>query len=397
MSAAADPLRKKLYDALMRGERKLVRTILEEHPAFISTGLGSGSLLHVAASYGQTALCKDLHALGCDINAVQRAGTLFRSPLINAVGKGHLETARWLLEQGARVDNDRYLISAICNTDNSLAMLELLVEFGADIHQVFQNEMIGEPMNALSAAIDRDKQDCIDYLRSLGAVMPNKTPPKSSSKPHSPSSNKRVSSTAEEVVAYFQDHFGPVSKRSLIEIVPDDLPVTIHHIPATPDRQHITLFTTGLSSRPMKTPQGSEQFRYAELFIQLPAKWPFTKESLGDPNTGWPIDWLRKTAKYPHQHRTWLGGPLTVIDNEDPPQRLAPKVPFTCLMLLAEHRFESQVSPTKGETIQLFRMVPLYTEERNLEHRDGPAALMRAFDAANVPFVVDLKRKNVAD
>lgn len=41
-------------------------------------------------------------------------------------------------------------------------------------------------------------------------------------------------------------------------------------------------------------------------------------------------------------------------------------------------------------------MTPLYTEERNLEIREGIPALLNAFDRHDVPLVVNMNRKNVA-
>jgi hypothetical protein len=62
------------------------------------------------------------------------------------------------------------------------------------------------------------------------------------------------------------------------------------------------------------------------------------------------------------------------------------------MLLFAEQSFTRQ----DGQTVHLYRLVPLYPEERLMEARDGVAALFRAFDRRGVPFVVDLQRPNVA-
>src|SRR5439155_26347202 len=124
---------------------------------------------------------------------------------------------------------------------------------------------------------------------------------------------------------------------------------------------------------------------------QLPANWPHT--DLEDPEHSWPADWLRSTAQYPHLNDTWLGGPVTIIANEEPPQPLAPNTQFTCLLLLALSSFVRR----DGRKVQIYRMVPLYTEERNLEIREGIAALMHAFDEFGVPFIVNLERPNIGN
>jgi len=57
---------------------------------------------------------------------------------------------------------------------------------------------------------------------------------------------------------------------------------------------------------------------------------------------------------------------------------------------------EKDVSTSDGRLIQLYRLTPLYPEERALERREGIAALLQAFDCEDVPFIVDPRRKNVA-
>jgi hypothetical protein len=48
-----------------------------------------------------------------------------------------------------------------------------------------------------------------------------------------------------------------------------------------------------------------------------------------------------------------------------------------------------------GKKIWLYRMTPLYTEERQLEIDHGIPALLNAFDAHDIPMIVDMNRKNV--
>ncbi len=49
-----------------------------------------------------------------------------------------------------------------------------------------------------------------------------------------------------------------------------------------------------------------------------------------------------------------------------------------------------------GRTIQIYRLLPLYSEERALEMSQGVAELMRRFDKHDISTTVDLKRVNVA-
>jgi hypothetical protein len=308
------------------------------------------------------------------------------TPLINAIGAGKWEMARFLLGCGANPNLSRPFIAAINvePEESGLKFVKLLAEHGADVNRIFPwygDDRIS--FSPLSWAEASGKTKIAAFLRSKGAVMPEKKPA------HKEQTLKNID---EEVIAFFEKKVGPVQPKSLIEIVPTEFPIAIHVIPAGKDRNFITLFTSGMSDHPMKAPKGEKDYRFAELFIQLPPDWPLTEKGLSDPNKNWPITWLRRAAKYPHENQTWLGGPLAIMANGEPPEPFAPKIEFTSMLLLAEDNFAS----AKGLKIQLYRLTPLYTEERELEIRQGIEALVQALDKKGVSFVIDLERRNVA-
>ena len=74
----------------------------------------------------------------------------------------------------------------------------------------------------------------------------------------------------------------------------------------------------------MTVPEGADEFRYAELMIELPKGWPVSAKALGHANNRWPIDWLRRIPAHVHNERTWLGGEVAIMANSDPPTRFAP-------------------------------------------------------------------------
>ena len=82
---------------------------------------------------------------------------------------------------------------------------------------------------------------------------------------------------------------------------------------------------------------------------------------------------------------------MTLVANGEPPQPLAPNTKFTTLVLLAD-----QSLTVDDHKVWLYRMTPLYTEERQLEIDEGVPALLNAFDAHDIPMIVDMTRKNVA-
>jgi hypothetical protein len=190
-------------------------------------------------------------------------------------------------------------------------------------------------------------------------------------------------------------HFGPVRELALTEIVPA-LDVAIHVIPPNSMQDSIVLFTTGMSDEPQNVPEGREEYRYTELFLRLPADWPLSQEAFDNPDTFWPFKWLRQIAGYPRQNDTWLGGPYTIIATDDPPVPLASNTKLSCLLLLRERGEEGTIVCADGRNVILYTMLPIYTEERDLEMSNGMRELLTRFQARGVPTMVDLHRSNVA-
>ncbi len=110
----------------------------------------------------------------------------------------------------------------------------------------------------------------------------------------------------------------------------------------------------------MNVPSELSNYALAELFIELPGDWKFESP---EAQWHWPVEWLRRIAQYPHDNNTCLGGPLTIIANDDPPKPLGPNTNFTSWLMIAENSFQRK----DGETVQLYRVVPIYSDERELE------------------------------
>jgi hypothetical protein len=371
------PLLSGYGDACATGDKQIIKGFITSNPSILTVPRG-GPLINDWAERNDVEMVDFLLSQGACLNPSQGEDGGPLPPLTAAIFGRGVETASFLIERGANPSADRALISAINADEHALEFVKLLVEHGANIHECF--DFGGVPVTALSWAMARGKQDIVDYLLSKGATLPPEQPP------------PPPRDIEDEVIAYFEEHFGPVQPQALIEIVPTGIPIAIHVVPPAAERNHYTLFTTGLAAHPMTVPgddPSAKDYQFAELYIQLPGDWPI-KDSLGDPNYSWPIHWLRRLAKYPHQNNTWLGGPVTVVDNDDPPQPIAPNSKFTSMLLLADRNFTSR----GGATIQLYRLSPLYPEERDLERREGLAALMRALDEHEVSFVVNSRRPN---
>jgi len=391
------PYKKQAIHGILDGDAEAVADAFEKNPDLISDeNAGYQPWICHAVPKGNKAVVEAIIAAGCNIN-----GLSTKSPTgdgISAIGEAimfkHYDLVPLLLEKGADPNLGRSLLTAVNCGERAVEMTRLLVEGGANINRPFT--LYGDP-DELFTALDFAEPfpEVAQYLRSKGAKTIDELraegkipmPKGQTAKPTGPS---KKASVPEQAISWFMEHIGPVQEAALTEIVPSDLPITIHVILASEDRPFVTLFTSGMSAKRMKTPKRNESYQLAELFIQLPKDWKYT--DLNDPYWSWPITWLRKIARHPHENRTWLGGEVTIIADSDPPQPFANGIPFTSMLLMAE--FSTMTS--KGEHLRFYRLVPLFTEERDLEIRQGLAPLMNAFDKESTPFIVDVHRKNVA-
>jgi hypothetical protein len=69
-----------------------------------------------------------------------------------------------------------------------------------------------------------------------------------------------------------------------------------------------------------------------------------TKKSITDPKYNWPIRWLKKVARYPHDAKTWPGGPFTIISKDQPLQKIT-DTNFRAMMLAARGNFVTHNPP----------------------------------------------------
>ena len=202
----------------------------------------------------------------------------------------------------------------------------------------------------------------------------------------------------EEIERHVAHYFGEPAT-VFHEVVSDLVHLDVHVIPPGPEREHWTLFTTGMSDLPMTTPEAAAAFKHAELMIFLPADWRIDLLQSTPPPKDlerwyWPIRWLKQLARLPHDHDTWLGMGHT-IPNGDPPAAFAPGTELCCWLLLppvsvAEEAREIAVSD--GRTVHLLVLHALYSPEVAMKLAKGTDALLEAFGRANVSEVLTLDR-----
>jgi Suppressor of fused protein (SUFU) len=198
-------------------------------------------------------------------------------------------------------------------------------------------------------------------------------------------------------------HVGPVTN-VFHELMSDLVRVDILVVGPHEGRPYTTLVTCGMSDRPMHVPIEDPddlgrvpELRFAELLLCLPPDWPLTPEAFQIEDHYWPIRWLKKIARLPHQYESWLGLGHT-IPNGDPPRPFAANTRFCCWVVDQPVLFPEEVRKlrVKDKVINFYSIVPLYEEEMTLKLRKGGGSLSHLLDRAEVSELIDVNRNNVA-
>ena len=133
--------------------------------------------------------------------------------------------------------------------------------------------------------------------------------------------NEHVDALVWCMSAHLQRHVGPIA-HVLHSPGPELLHLDIFHVPPTPRRRCHTLFTCGMSQRPMCPPDAAGDCRFAELYLSLPPDWRVgpgraTEDAI------WPLRELGELARLPHVSESWLWTGHTVAA-PDPEERITP-------------------------------------------------------------------------
>lgn len=201
--------------------------------------------------------------------------------------------------------------------------------------------------------------------------------------------------TLAEVERHLATHFGEPGN-VFHELISHLVHIDLHVVDPGPERDHWTIFTTGMSNLPMTVPGGAEEFRFAELVLKLPASWQLDKLKVTPTPEDleqwyWPLRWLKILARLPHEYKTWLGFGHTV-PNGDPPQPFVPGTKLCGFILLPPISVPAEARVAKlsdGRAVHLFAVHALHLEELTLKLTKGTGALLDAFENANISEVLD--------
>jgi hypothetical protein len=204
-------------------------------------------------------------------------------------------------------------------------------------------------------------------------------------------------SSMELIEKHFETHVGKIDK-VWHEILSDKVHIDVFQIAPTKERPCWTLFTTGMSDRPMKAPEGAEDWSYAELMICLPPDWKTDDDEFKKEKYYWPVRWLKMMARFPHDYETWFSYGHT-MPNGDPAEPFSDDIDFSCMLLLrpmtvSVDLWDLEVRADK--TIHFFALFPLYEEETNLKLQKGADHLAELFEKNKITELFDPNRVNVA-
>jgi hypothetical protein len=198
------------------------------------------------------------------------------------------------------------------------------------------------------------------------------------------------------IAQHIERYIGPPSQ-VFHELVSDLVHVDVHLVQPAKERNYATLITSGMSDRPMSPPEEFRDCRYAEMVICLPPSWPLTEDAFKDENNYWPIHWLKRLARLPHEYNTWLYATHTV-PNDDPPRPFANNTKLCCALILKPVLFGDDfltMEVSADKTIHFLSLVPLYREEMDFKLAHGLDPLLDRLGKIYVTELLDIQRKNV--
>lgn len=183
------------------------------------------------------------------------------------------------------------------------------------------------------------------------------------------------------------------------ELLSDIIHLDVYYIKPSAERKCHTFITTGMSFLPMNTPEGAEEYRYAELMICLPEHWEVSDEAFKVEVNYWPIRLLKQMARFPHHYNTWLGFAHTV-PNGNPPEPLFEGTLLNGIILLPPIMVKRDFISLKvddNRTVNFYCIIPLYEEETNYKLKYGYSSLLDKFDEYGINEVIDINRKNTCE
>ena len=195
----------------------------------------------------------------------------------------------------------------------------------------------------------------------------------------------------EKIIDHIETYFGKAD--SILTDANDEIEIYI--ISPTVERPCYTLFTQGMSRRPMRVPPGMEGYEYAELMLHMPFYWTPDQR----PENFWPVKWLKTLACFPREHDAWLfyGSLIKGKDNGEP---FADNTNLSCFTLGATRMLPhdcdrdafSMLEVSPGKVVYFFTVLPLYLDEAIYRQDHSAEELFDLFDKKNISDIINVHR-----
>ncbi|PEI88233.1 hypothetical protein COL30_13920 [Bacillus pseudomycoides] len=373
---------KEIRSAIKSGNLEKVVELIDSNVEVLNMITPFGTWLHVAASRGKLDIVKKLIELGLNINTL--GGSYEGGALNEAASEGHINVVKYLLACGADLDISdpirNPLFGAISNGYPDIA--KFLIESGIDINVKYSGESVKD-MDALAFAREQGQVEIVKLLENQKELTATIT-----------EVNGKNQDYHDEILEHVTKYFGTI-QNTISEIVPGSrVSVNIHIIPPSMNNDFVTLVTTGMSDAPMDYSNEESEFKYAELLLKLPSSWIVGKDNMEDQNYYWPLEWLRKVAHIPHIYDGWLDEGV-ILPNGKPPQPFAANTKLSCIMVCRPKEFGLDKVQGEQGRINIYTLVPIYEEERNLALEKGYEYLLNKMSEKGISDVLDINRVNV--
>ena len=217
-----------------------------------------------------------------------------------------------------------------------------------------------------------------------------------------------------QIERHLEKHVGPLGP-VFHEMISDEVHLDLYIIPPTnqePSQEHplgtyhYTIVTGGLSAKPQNVPPKArgEVSPYQELMVALPADWPgmqpdgtWDDDAMKHQENWWPMYWLKKIARMPHEYNTFLAQGVTIPNGEEA-NPFASNTQLGCMMVflptLAPRVHKLQINDQID--ITFWALWPLYPEEMNMKLKGNFRDLMKKFVDAEMTELIRPDRPNLA-
>lgn len=196
----------------------------------------------------------------------------------------------------------------------------------------------------------------------------------------------------QKIEDHIEKHFGVIDNY-LQETETDDIKLNIYAIQPSLKNRSLTLVTAGMGAFEMAVPENLEDNNLSrcELVISLPPDWNIRGEELED---CWPLHLLKLLSRLPINEKSWLGCFHTV----DYGTNFASNTGFTSVMIMpvSDDEAACKCELPDGETVNFYRVFPLYSSELEFKCINGSGALLDKF-SEDYSFIADIDRPPAVD